>query len=58
MCFDRAYDRWAIQAHAPKNRRMAFEASVFTKVLRAQPLIFDEQGASSSQSGLFQQTGT
>lgn len=43
VCLDRPYYRWRIMLNDPPNGEMAFGASAFTQVLRAPPLLLDEQ---------------
>ena len=48
VCFDRAYYRWRIALNDPPGGAIVFAASGFTQVLRAEPVLCDEQQLSPS----------
>jgi hypothetical protein len=52
ICFDRPYWRWRIALNWPQGGNITFGASGFTQVLRAEPVLLDQQqlppGASRS----------
>ena len=43
ICFDRPYFRWRIALNAPRGGALTFGASGFTQILRAEPLLLDQQ---------------
>ncbi len=43
ICLDRPYYRWRIALNLPEGGEIAFGASGFTQVLRAAPVLLDEQ---------------
>jgi hypothetical protein len=43
ICFDRPYYRWQIALNWPQGGNITFGASGFTQVLRAEPVLLDEQ---------------
>jgi hypothetical protein len=43
ICFDRPYYRWRIALNAPQGGTMTFGASGFTQILRAEPVLLDQQ---------------
>ena len=43
ICLDRTYYRWRIELNLPQVGEIAFGASGFTQVLRAAPVLLDEQ---------------
>ena len=43
ICLDRPYYRWRIALNLPQNGGITFGASGFTQVLRAEPVIQDQQ---------------
>ena len=49
ICLDRPYYDWKIETNFPKEGRITFGASGFTQVLRAEPLLIDEQKLAPSQ---------
>lgn len=53
ICLDRPYYDWKIETNFPKEGRITFGASGFTQVLRAEPVLIDEQKLSPSQRAPF-----
>lgn len=51
VCFDRPYYRWRIVFNWPKGAEIRFAASGFTQVLRAEPLVQDQQQLSPRSRG-------
>jgi hypothetical protein len=49
VCLDRPYYRWRIALNDPRGGAIAFAASGFTQVLRAEPVLCDEQQLSPSE---------
>ena len=49
ICLDRPYYRWRIAFTWPKEATISFGASGFTQILRAQPLLQDEQRLSTAE---------
>ena len=49
ICLDRPYYRWQIALNVPQGGRVAFGASGFTQVLRAEPVVQDQQQLSPAQ---------
>ena len=49
ICLDRLYYLWKIETHIPKEGMLNFGASGLTQVVRAEPVLIDEQKLSSSQ---------
>ena len=49
ICLDRPYYHWTIETNFPKEGSITFGGSGFTQVLRAEPILIDEQKLSSSQ---------
>lgn len=49
ICLDRPYYHWQIETNFPKDGTITFGASGFTQVLRAEPVLIDEQKLSPSQ---------
>ena len=45
---ERVYYRWRIELNLPRGGEIAFGASGFTQVLRAEPVLLDEQKLSSA----------
>jgi hypothetical protein len=43
ICLDRPYWRWRIALNAPEGGAITFGASGFTQVLRAEPVLLDQQ---------------
>jgi hypothetical protein len=43
ICFDRPYYRWWIALNSPQGGAITFGASGFTQVLRAEPVLMDQQ---------------
>jgi hypothetical protein len=43
ICLDRPYYRWRIALNAPGGAALTFGASGYTQVLRAQPVLLDQQ---------------
>jgi hypothetical protein len=43
ICFDRPYYRWRIALNSPQGGAITFGASGFTQVLRAEPVLLDQQ---------------
>jgi hypothetical protein len=43
ICLDRPYYRWRIELNWPQGGEITFGASGFTQVLRAEPVLLDEQ---------------
>jgi hypothetical protein len=43
ICLDRAYYRWRIALNWPQGGAISFGASGFTQVLRAEPVVLDQQ---------------
>jgi hypothetical protein len=43
ICFDRPYYAWRIEANWPQGGAISFGASGFTQVLRAEPVLMNEQ---------------
>jgi hypothetical protein len=43
ICFDRPYYRWRIALNGPQGGAIIFGASGFTQVLRAEPVLLDQQ---------------
>lgn len=48
ICFDRPYYRWRIALNVPSGGDMTFGASGFTQVLRAEPVLLDQQKLSAA----------
>ena len=51
ICLDRPYYRWRIAFTWPKDAAISFGASGFTQILRAEPVLRDEQRLSSAERG-------
>jgi hypothetical protein len=49
ICLDRPHYRWQIALNVPQGGRVAFGASGFTQVLRAEPVVQDQQQLSPAQ---------
>lgn len=43
ICFDRPYYRWRIALNWPQGGAITFGASGFTQILRAEPVVLDQQ---------------
>ena len=43
ICLDRPYHRWRIALNAPQGGAIVFGASGFTQILRADPVLLDQQ---------------
>ncbi len=48
ICLDRPYYRWRIKLNLPQGGEITFGASGFTQVLRAEPVLRDEQKLSAA----------
>ncbi len=53
ICLDRPYYEWKIETNFPKEGRITFGASGFTQVLRAAPVLIEEQNLPPSQRAPF-----
>ena len=49
ICLDRPYYDWKVETNFPKEGRIAFGASGFIEVLRAAPVLIEEQKLPPSQ---------
>jgi hypothetical protein len=49
ICFDRPYFRWRIALNWPQDGAITFGASGFTQVLRAEPVLRDQQQLSPAE---------
>ena len=54
VCLDRAYFRWRIETNWPAGAGIAFGASGFTQVLRAEPVLLDVQSLPPASRPPFQ----
>ena len=54
ICLDRPYFRWLIETNWPSEGKVVFGASGFTQVLRAEPILAEEQKLSPAARPAFQ----